>query len=105
MKSPDETPGCDAAPMTAIRAEHLTGLTARELMRPALETETSLDLYPDDPAMRYQLGAVVSERRVQPHIEGVNDAFDGTVPIFHLKAWGASWASAVSFWKRNQVKP
>jgi len=87
--------------MTADEAEQRTGLRAREITRPASESECGFDVRPRDPQMRYQLGHLRNELRRQEPIEGVCDAFEGRVDVFELVGFGRNWAAAVESAERR----
>lgn len=89
-------------PMTAEQAETATKLQSREVYRPAEETESGFNIYPRNPNLRYQLGKFYAEKRHQPPIDGIRDAFIGDVDVFELVAYGRTWADAVADWRAKQ---
>ena len=84
----------------ASRAEAQTGLTAREIFLPASKSEVRLDVFPDDPRMRCQLGRVsLEERRHEPEEERATPSH-GKVQLFELVACAPTFAEAAAIAKR-----
>lgn len=81
--------------LTAAEAELMTGLDAREVFRPAHESECGIVVYPRNPNMRFQLGKKCVERRVQLRIDGIRDSYEGNEQVFKLVAYGRTWWDAV----------
>jgi len=84
----------------AQRASAQTGLVAREIFCPASKSQIRLDIFPDDPRMRCQLGRVSMEERQHAPEEGGRDAFHGIVQVFELVACAPTFAEAAAIAKR-----
>ena len=84
----------------AQRASAQTGLVAREIFCPASKSQIRLEIVPDDPRMRCQLGRVSMEERRHALEEGARDAFHGIVQVFELVACAPTFAEAAAIAKR-----